>query len=217
MLVHAVVPVKSLRQSKTRLSIVFTPKERTTLILAMLNDVLNALKSSLICKVCLVASDNAVQNLADDCKVTYHQERHHKLNPAVELGVKWCIEHQAEAVLIVPADIPMITAEDINGIIRLATEPKCIVVSPSMNGGTNALLQKPPGVIPVRFGSNSYMKHINQASCNGISVKSYWSKRVAADVDTLDDLDVFFEAGRQTLFHQFMQQVRLRKKLVAGH
>ena len=217
MLVHAVVPVKSLRQSKTRLSVVLTPKERTALILAMLHDVLNALKSSLICKVCLVASDSAVQDLADDCKVTYHQERRHGLNPAIELGVKWCIEHEAEAVLIVPADIPMITAEDINRIIRLGAERKCIVISPSLNGGTNALLQKPPGVIPLRFGPDSYMKHINQASCKGISVKSYWSKRVAVDVDTLDDLAAFFEAESQTLFQQFMQQIGLRKKLDAGH
>jgi len=217
MLVHAVVPVKSLRQSKTRLSLVLTPKERTALILAMLQDVLNALKLSLVCKVCLVASDSAVQDLADGCKVTYHQEGRRGLNPAIELGVKWCIEHEAEAVLIVPADVPMITAEDINRIIRLGAERKCIVISPSLNGGTNALLQKPPGVIPLRFGPDSYMKHINQASFKGISVKSYWSKRVAADVDTLDDLAAFFEAESQTLFQQFMQQIRLRKKLDACH
>jgi len=215
MLVHAVVPVKSLRQSKTRLSRILTPRERTALILAMLHDVLNALASSLVCRVCLVASDSMVQDLADGRKVTYCQEKRHGLNSAIDLGVKWCNKHEAEAVLIVPADVPMVTSEDINWIIRLGAERKCIVISPSLNGGTNALLQKPPGVIPLRFGKNSYIKHIKQALFDGVSVKSYWSKRVAVDIDSLEDLAASFQVENQTSFQQFVQQTGLRKRLDA--
>ena len=215
MLVHAVVPVKSLRQSKTRLSVILMPKERSALILAMLRDVLKALTSSLVCRVCLVASDRIVRNLADGYKVTYHQEKRRGLNTAIGQGVKWCIKHGAEAVLIVPADIPMITSEDINRIIRLGTEHKCIVISPSLNGGTNALLQKPPGVIPLHFGTDSYMKHVNQASFGGISLKSYWSKRIAVDIDGLNDLAALFQAQSRTFSQQFARQIGLRERLDA--
>lgn len=194
MLIHSVVPVKALHQSKKRLSTILTSQERKVLILAMLRDVLKALERSLICKVCLVASDIAVQHLADEHKVTYLQERQHGLNSAVEQGVKWCIRNGAEAVLIVPADVPKITSEDINRILGLGTESKCVVISPSLNGGTNALLQRPPGVIHPRFGPDSCRKHVNQAFRKGASVKFYWSKRVAFDVDTLIDLAAFLES-----------------------
>ena len=59
----AVVPVKTLLKSKTRLSNFFTLQERPLFTLAMLEDVLSALKSSKVNKTVVVSSDSTVEGL----------------------------------------------------------------------------------------------------------------------------------------------------------
>jgi 2-phospho-L-lactate guanylyltransferase (CobY/MobA/RfbA family) len=63
---YAVVPVKKLGVSKRRLSTVFTPQERKQLTLAMLEDVLAALKASAVDKILVIGEDPRVQRRATE-------------------------------------------------------------------------------------------------------------------------------------------------------
>jgi len=166
-----VVPVKALFKSKTRLSTLFTSQERRFLTLAMLQDVLGALKSSKVNKTIVISSDPTVQRFAKDFGITFLKEAQEGLNQALDQATKWCIRNAAESVLVLPADVPLITPKEIDQIIKLALNFNSIVISPSLNGGTNALLQTPPGIISSSFRSESFRKHISHALAKHIQTK----------------------------------------------
>ena len=201
----AVVPVKNLLKSKTRLSNFFTFQERTLFTLAMLEDVLNALKSSNVNKTVVVSSDLTVERFVKNFGMTFLKETQESLNQALNQATKWCVRNAAESVLVLPADIPLITSKDINQLVKLAPN-KSLVISPSQNGGTNALLQTPPGVISPCFGSDSFKKHISRALAKHVQTKIYVSSNVMFDIDSEKDLEQFLKVGKQTASHRFLKQ-----------
>lgn len=192
---------------------VFNPQERQTLTLAMLEDVLKSVKCSVVCQTVVIGSDRTVEELANNFGVSYLKERKHELNQAVKQATEWCIQNNANSVLILPADIPLIISKDINHIVKLCPKETSVVISPSQNGGTNALLQKPPDLIPPHFGPNSFRKHKSQALHKGILTRVYRSKRVATDIDSPKDLEKLLKIKAQTLTHKFLEQISANTRL----
>jgi 2-phospho-L-lactate guanylyltransferase len=191
--VFAIVPVKGLGISKRRLSSVLSPEKRRALTAAMLEDVLNALKSSTVREVLVVSPDSAVRQIADKYGVSYISSRRAGLNPALKEAIEWCVHRNADSVLILPADIPLVSSEDIDKLVALGSEESTVVLSPSLNGGTNALLLNPPNLIPVCFGPNSFFKHVKEAIDRGVAIKFHSSKGIMLDVDSADDLNKMLE------------------------
>lgn len=155
---------------------VLNTQERQTLTLAMLEDVLKAVKCSEVCQTVVISSDRTIKELANNFGVSYLEERKYELNRAVKQATEWCIQNNANSVLILPADIPLITPADINQIVKLCSTENSVVISPSQNSGTNALLQKPPDIIHTHFGPNSFSKHKTEALHKGILTRVYRSK-----------------------------------------
>jgi 2-phospho-L-lactate guanylyltransferase len=215
--VYAVIPVKVLSESKIRLSVTLTLQERRTLTLTMVEDVLKALRSSKACHICMISSDMSIRALAERFDVAYLSERQKGLNQAIGEATEWCMRKNAKAVLVVPADVPLITSEDVNRMIDLGSDDGSVVISPSLDGGTNALLRKPPNMIPVHFGPNSFKKHFNEAQERGVSAKLYHSERVALDIDSLEDLKRFSKVESETMTHKFLEQIRLDERVEWMH
>ena len=119
MVVFAIVPVKRLGVSKRRLSKFLSSQERKLLTIAMLEDVLKALKSSIVPEIVVVSSDPNVRVIADKFGVSFFSPSHNGLNPAVEEATAWCMRNQADSVLVVPADIPLLSSADVNKIVEL--------------------------------------------------------------------------------------------------
>jgi len=192
--VYAIVPVKRLGVSKRRLSKFLSPQERKSLTIAMLEDVLKALKSSTVNEIVVVSSDPNVRMISDKFGVSFFSPSHTGLNPAVEEATVWCMQKQADSVLVVPADIPLLSFMDVNKIVELGSYiGSTVVLSPSNNGGTNALFQKPPNLLLANFGNGSFAKHFKQAQNKGVSVKLHYSTSIALDVDREEDLVKLFE------------------------
>ena len=201
----AVVPVKTLLKSKTRLSNFFTFQERILFTLAMLEDVLNALKSSNVSRTVVISSDLTVERFVKNFGMTFLKETQEGLNQAVNQATKWCARNAAEWILVLPADVPLITSNDIDQLVKLALN-NSVVISPSRNGGTNALLQTPPGVISPCFGSDSFKKHICKALAKHVQTKIYVSSNVMLDIDSEKDLEQLLKVGERTASHRFLQQ-----------
>ncbi len=189
MKIYAIVPVKHLDASKRRLSSVLKPEDRRALPLAMLEDVLNAIKGSLVQETVVVGNDLCVSRLAAKAGVMYEEEKGRGLNRAITGSIEWCLKREVDAVVVLPADIPLVSSMDINRIIEIArnSEP-ILVLSPSENGGTNALYMRPPNLIPVNYGPGSFKKHIKQSRARGTRPKVYYSHSIAFDIDTQKDL-----------------------------
>ncbi len=213
MAVYAVVPIKQLAASKRRLSSVLTPKDRRQLTLAMLEDVLAAIKESTVQETVVVGSDVSVRELAAKLGAGYTNEETRGLNSAIAHSIEWCMQEGADSVLVLPADIPLLSSADVNSIIGMGNgSDSTVVLSPSNNGGTNALYQKPPNLIIARFGPKSFAKHVKQARSKGVSVKLHYSSSVAFDIDSEGDLQRLFETPNATHSKQFLEKVFASKE-----
>jgi 2-phospho-L-lactate guanylyltransferase len=137
--------------------------------------------------------------------MTFLKETREGLNQALNQATKWCVGNAAERVLVLPADVPLITSKDVNQLVKLALN-NSVVISPSRNGGTNALLETPPGVISPCFGSDSFKKHISKALAKHAQTKIYVSSNVMLDIDSEKDLEQLLKAGKQTASQRFLKK-----------
>jgi 2-phospho-L-lactate/phosphoenolpyruvate guanylyltransferase len=211
--VYAIVPVKRLGVSKRRLSKFLNPQQRKFFTMAMLEDVLRALKSSTVHEIVVVSSDLNVRMIADKFGVFFFSPSRNGLNPAVEEATAWCIQNQADSVLVVPADIPLLSFVDVNKIVELGNcNGSTVVLSPSYNGGTNALFRKPPNLLFANFGNRSFAKHFRQAKNKGISIKFHYSTSTALDVDCEEDLLKLLESPIANHSKRFLEEAGFASK-----
>ena len=188
MRVLAVVPVKGLKEPKKRLSNVLSPEERSALSAAMLRDVLDALKPSAVRDVLVVSPDSAVKEIADEYRFTFLAPKDADLNGSLKEAVEYALRENFDAVLILPADVPLVSPEGVSKLVELGSEPSTVVLSGSMEGGTNALLLHPADVIPVCFGKDSFYKHVEEALKRDAKLRFYFSREIMLDIDDENDL-----------------------------
>jgi 2-phospho-L-lactate guanylyltransferase len=97
----------------------------------------------------------------------------------------------AAALLVLPADLPLLTAQDVEQFIYHA-ERATVVIAPDRHcHGTNALLLASSEKFRFRFGPNSYWAHQQEARRLGLSVVSVAIYNLAFDLDTPEDLEIF--------------------------
>jgi 2-phospho-L-lactate guanylyltransferase len=206
--VFAIVPVKGLDVSKERLSSVLSPEKRKALTVAMLEDVLCALNHSKIAEVLVVSPDANVQPIAGKFKFSFLSPKNTALNASLNEAIDWCLQKNADAVLILPADIPLVSPADIDELMELGSEKSTIVMSPSLYGGTNALLLHPPKVIPVCFGLGSFFKHVKEAIVKKVEIKFHSSREIALDIDSEEELNKLIEYADELDSKKVFAQVR---------
>lgn len=191
----AVIPVKSLALAKTRLASILTPNERALLMLDMLSHILSAVgEAGEISRVAVISPDPAELHLPDG--VVPLVQAGTGLNAVLEQGREWASGEGAEALLVIFADLPLVSASDISRMAALGSVPGTVVLAADRHGtGTNAMLAHPPSVAPFAFGPGSLAAHVAAAHAGGVRVELYRSPGTALDIDTLDDL-AFLEAHR---------------------
>jgi 2-phospho-L-lactate guanylyltransferase len=185
----AIVPVKRLGEAKSSLGHVLRDEERRELVLSMLADVLEVIKAtpSLAGSV-VVSPDEEVLQAAKASGALVLLEPGVGLNKAIELATHRAIAEGADAVLVLPADLPLVRVSDLENIAAMARFQRDIVLAPSKDNGTNALLLKPPDVMSPRFGEESFIDHLSEARARGIVPRIYRSPFIAMDVDDVQDL-----------------------------
>jgi 2-phospho-L-lactate guanylyltransferase len=156
----------------------------------MLDDVLCALhRASSFDRVALVTSDPHALSRASSMGFEVVEEGQGRGETgAVELAVKVCLERGARSLAVIPGDIPLITANDVDSVMSLGKKYDVVIVPSWDSRGTNAVLMRPPDALALRFGSWSFFPHVKQAKRKGLSYKVLRLPRVALDVDTPEDL-----------------------------
>jgi 2-phospho-L-lactate guanylyltransferase (CobY/MobA/RfbA family) len=115
-------------------------------------------------------------------------------------------------VLVVPADLPLLQAEDVASIVTLGRYPRTVVLAPDRREeGTNLLFVRPPGLIPYAFGGPSFEEHQRLAREAGATLHIYRSERAGLDLDVADDLFTYYRQaellGETVIPHQRPEQV----------
>lgn len=193
MTLWAIVPVKPLRRGKSRLSGVLSQDERTDLnrrLLAHTIDTLTAIPE--IEHVLVISRDPAALALARDHGARTVQENGAPhLNVALARATIVAKTYTTRGVLIVPADLPLLSPEDVRVMLDRAHRPPVVVVAPDRHRqGTNALLVCPVGLIEYDFGPGSFERHCQRALAAGASLEICELPSLALDVDLPEDLDM---------------------------
>ena len=195
----AVVPVRSMRHGKTRLSSVLGTEARETLLRGVANRVVAAAVDSGRIETVLVVSPEA-ETLAwaagfGPAVVAVPQPEHRAgLNGAIDAGRAWALDQGASALVSLFADLPLIAPDDIRGLAA-RTEP--VVLGADRRGeGTNALLLRLAARGPeftFAFGEGSLAKHLAEAQRLGLNAALHDALGIAFDLDTPDDWSDFLQ------------------------
>ncbi|CAN5685950.1 2-phospho-L-lactate guanylyltransferase [soil metagenome] len=196
--VAAVVPVKDLQGTKSRLAPVLDSAGRAGLTIYMMHRGISALQQAGIREICVVSPDRLVLQQANEKGATTLLQESHGLNPALEEGRRWAMEREASAMLVLPADLPLLDAEDIRLVVSGCGESPSGVISPdAVRAGTNALMLRPPDAIPFAFGTGSFEAHQQAAWEKDIPLAVIERTHLSFDLDTGEDLARFRSLERQ--------------------
>jgi len=194
--VSAVVPVKDLRGTKSRLAPILDPGARAGLTLYMMGRVVRAIVDAGVEDVCVVSPDRIVLEEAKRRGATPLVQESRGLNPALEEGRRRALELGAPTLLVLPADLPLLDAGDVRAVLQETGERSSAVISPdSMRSGTNALLLHPPEVLSFAFGPDSFEAHLGAARKRSLHVRICERPHLAFDLDTAGDLARLRETG----------------------
>ena len=188
MKVHAIVPVKSLWETKSRLKPILDPGCRAGLTLYMMGRVISTLYRAGVEEVCVVSPDRLVLEEAAKHGASTLRQKGHGLNPALEAGRSRAMDLDAITLLVMPADLPLIEVEDVQAILDSAKGSPIVISPDGTRIGTNALLISPPDAIPFSFGIGSFGAHVLDAEEAGLSVSVCEREHLAFDLDTGQDL-----------------------------
>ena len=193
--VHAVVAVKGLERGKYRLAGALTEGQRRLLIETMLNDVLDALRATPgIASINVLSSDTAV--LPKD--VEQIVDPGDGLNAAVTYAAQVLSNDGAASMLLLPADLPFVTADDIGALLEAANDHDAVIAPDVRHAGTNALLLSPPLLIEPRFGDQSFTAHVQAIRCSPATrLKIVERRGLAYDIDVPADLVALSGAWRE--------------------
>ena len=143
MTVWAIVPVKPLQRAKSRLSNILTQSERASLSRKLLKQTLKVLAQVPAVEQTLVISrDSEALALARgyDAK-TVTERGSPPLDKALVRASLIAQGYGVTAVLVLPADLPLLIKEDVEKLIASSGSPPEVVIAPDRRGtGTNAIL-----------------------------------------------------------------------------
>jgi 2-phospho-L-lactate guanylyltransferase len=193
--IWAIIPVKPLSRAKSRLESVLSPAERQQLAETMFHRVLSAVKDTpQVAGALVISRDPRALALARDMGAhTVQESGAPELNNALMRATQVVAGWRGGAVLILPADLPLITPEDLSGMIEIGQDLQSVVIATDQHeDGPNAMLVRPPGLIQYAYGPGSYQRHMAIAKEAGAKVKRYQSERLALDIDVPADLEAYY-------------------------
>ncbi|MFH2038736.1 MAG: 2-phospho-L-lactate guanylyltransferase [Chloroflexota bacterium] len=193
MTIWAIVPVKPFNLGKSRLAGSISEDDRINLNTKLLVHTLTTLAEiSEISQVLVVSRDSNVLSISRDLGAkTVLENGSPLLNTALTRATVFAQLHAIYGVLILPADLPLLSKNDILSLIEAASNPPVVVISPDRrNEGTNALLISPAGLIEYDFGPNSFDRHCCNAKLAGARLEIVNLPSLAFDLDIPEDLQM---------------------------
>jgi 2-phospho-L-lactate guanylyltransferase len=193
MTLWAIVPVKPLRRGKSRLAGTLTEDERTVLNQELLEHTLKVLSGlKELDQVLVVSRDPQALTIARNHGAkTVQEDGQPHLNTALARATVMAQVHSTRGVLVLPADLPLLTAEDVRALIDRAAKPPVVVIAPDRHGkGTNALLMVPVGQIKYDFGEGSFQRHCDRAKKSGARLEIVELPSLGLDLDLPEDLEM---------------------------
>jgi 2-phospho-L-lactate guanylyltransferase len=195
---HALVPVKRLAASKSRLFAALEQRQREAFSLAMLQDVIEALLATpSLDRTTVVTPDEAVGQAARAAGADALVRDDPGLNAALEAGARALELTGDEPLLVILGDVAGALPEEIEALFTALAEQRGrgVVLAASRDGGTCALLRAPHDAIPARFGPDSAKRHREAAEECGVAFCETALPSLSVDLDLPEDVELFLRTG----------------------
>jgi len=193
----AVVPVKRLAAGKSRLAGALGREAVEALTLAMLGDVLDALRASgRVDRIVVATPDPDVGEAARALGAEARVADDPGLNAALD-ATRDAVADPAGAWLVVLGDVAGAAGADLARLFTALDElgGGGAVLAPARDGGTAALLRRPPAAIPSCFGADSAKAHREAAERAGVAFRELPLPSLAIDLDRADDVRALLASG----------------------
>ena len=214
--IWALVPFKGATGAKRRLEPVLDERERESLVLAMIRDVLEALTH---CRaldgILLVSRDTQAFELAEEFGIDVFEDTAADLSGAVvQSGTYAQHKRAAEGTLFVPGDVPLIRPEDVDAVLDGHDR---VTLVPDINDiGTNAAASSPPNAFEYLFDGKSFKPHIASARRAGIEPRVVRNTAWGLDVDTVEELAAVAGRAAGTRTGRFLESSGISARLRDG-
>src|SRR4029077_18302064 len=129
------------------------------------------------------------------------------------MATRICVERGVESTLVIPADIPLIEAWELQEILKHAPAEGSVLVPAADGRGTNAAFRRPADLFPLRFGNDSFRPHHAAAQATGKPCIVLHLPGIALDVDNPEDLEQLTALPGQT---RAQRLVRKYARVVTG-
>ena len=226
-MIIALVPAKALDQAKGRLAALLGEDERRQLALAMLEEVIEALKavprpdgrpSGRIDLTAVVSPDAEALALARKlgAEAIAEPPSVRGLNQALSHAAGVLASRRPDALLVIPADIPGVSHGDVDGVLDALPPDRGVVIVPSRDRGTGALALRPPDAIRFHFGPQSSIAHRREAAARGLPARVLRIEALAADIDGPDDLLDFLARPGDSATRRLLGKFGLAERLGAA-
>jgi 2-phospho-L-lactate guanylyltransferase len=210
------IPIKNPVAAKQRLSSLLAADERTRLCRAMLDDLARALEGVSYPVAVLTDSESAASDGARRGWRVLREPSQTSESRSVDEASRRLASEGIPAVLRLPADIPLVVADDIARLLELVTSPFPAVLAPSRDcRGTNAILRRPPTLFPSRFGPDSLALHLREALRVGVNCAVVAVSGIALDLDEPEDVALFLERPSDTETYRLLLQLGLDERLAS--
>jgi 2-phospho-L-lactate/phosphoenolpyruvate guanylyltransferase len=190
----AVLPVKEMAGSKQRLSPLLSPEERVALMRVMVGEVLDALLGARgLAGVAVVTLDAWTTAEAErrGARVIIAGARDGHTG-SVTAAARVLAAEGASGVLTMPGDIPAVTAVEVEALLAAHGAAPAFTIAPAHDEkGSNGVVLSPPGVVPLRFGEDSYFPHLAAARASGVEPRIVPLPGLAMDIDHPEDIAMF--------------------------
>lgn len=188
----ALVPVKDRAAGKGRLAGQLSPLERVELVRLMLGRVVEALRGSWCLDHAAFVSVER-DTIPGDFEVL--PDTGEGLNPVLEQARQSLIARGADELVVLHADLPLVSAGDIDELIRTGRRNGLALAADAAGAGTNALYLPARSVFRFQFGADSRRRHLEEAARAGLTAATVDVPGLSFDVDGPDDLERLLARG----------------------
>ncbi len=183
----AIVPVKPLHRGKSRLSTVLSVTERAELTQHMFRHVVTTLQAvDGIDEILVVSRDEDIVDAAVALNTrVYSEEDPMNLNAALTASAEYAWKSGVKTILVIPSDLGLLTSDGVQSL--MAQDGRVAICPDDKFDGTNALLVRDLHRFQFRYGEQSFMKHLQEASLNGHTAQVVYDDSIEFDLDTPAD------------------------------
>ena len=205
-MIFAILPVKSPRNAKQRLTGFLPPEDRESLARLLYRQTLAALcRADGIDRVVVATSDPEFAEHASDRGAAVFEETEQISHSVSADAACWrAMQMGASTAMLVPIDVPTVTPADFTQLAR-AARPGLAIVPSADGAGTNALVRTPPDCIESRFGPGSFRAHCDQALAKGLALEVLRVPGLMFDIDTPEDVAEFLARPRECAVSSFLR------------